>query len=582
MKKNLRGAYLNFAHDRSEDWNWLRDWQPSVVRLMLPGSHTDPNSVDVQRIRRVHETAPDALIVLRVWDVDDRNHEAHMAMVANPVAEAGKQLDWWARVFDRVTVPRGRLIAGLNNEVNPHQMGAPLYAYTERACLLGTQREIRLGCGVFSVGNPGKTGEGPFDMAYFARLEDAMLSGDHVWIVHEYMQPEGMYAVWTDDEGHERRDFGNLINRHTYWPSKRVKKIIGEWGVDGLLFGRHPHPQYGNSGWKNFPELWTPERYADEYVACCKVADESVIAICPFMSDNPDQTGRWWSFDVLPAYGELLERKQACEIEVQPSTPSTVYIPVVGGPVLPTPTGPVAIVITPAGANIRSGPGLDYAVLGTEPQGAQMAVDGRATAEDGVIWWRVDMLHTMGWVSDAVVTTHNTGDVPMVDALAPKPPAPQPGNNWQRCYAFVRRWEGGWADNPNDPGGATMKGIALATYTRWRQTHGQPAPTRDALRNITDAEVEQIYREWYWQASGADRMKWPLCLAHFDTAVNAGVGRASEMMQKSGGGFLAYMGHLIDWYTRIPNFEHFGKAWIRRRADLLREAAQHDGVGGGP
>ncbi len=198
MKKNLRGAYLNFAHDRSEDWNWLRDWQPSVVRLMLPGSHTDPNSVDVQRIRRVYETAPDALIVLRVWDVDDRNGEAHRAMAANPTAEAGKQLDWWARVFDRVTVPRGHLIAGLNNEVNPHTMGAPLYAYTERACLLGTQREIRLGCGVFSVGNPGKPGESPFDMTYFARLEDVMLLGDHVWLLHEYMQPEGMYAVWTD------------------------------------------------------------------------------------------------------------------------------------------------------------------------------------------------------------------------------------------------------------------------------------------------------------------------------------------------------------------------------------------------
>lgn len=349
MKKNLRGAYMNFAHDRAGDWAWLRDWQPSVVRLMLHGSHTDPNSVDVNRIHRVHETVPGALLLLRVWDVDDRNGEAHRAMAANPIAEAGKQLDWWARVFDRISVPRGHLIAGLNNEVNPATMGAALYAYTERACRLGTQREIRLGAGVFSVGNPGKPGEGPFDMTYFARLEDVMLLGDHVWLFHEYMQPEGMYAVWTDDEGHERHDFGNLINRHTHWPSKRVKKIIAEWGIDGLLFGRHPHPQYGNSGWKHFPELWTPERYADEYVACCQVADESVIAICPFMSDNPDQTGKWWSFDVLPAYGELLARKHLCEIDVQPSTPTTVYIPVASGPpqAQPPQPGGVPVLVHP-------------------------------------------------------------------------------------------------------------------------------------------------------------------------------------------------------------------------------------------
>lgn len=159
-------------------------------------------------------------------------------------------------------------------------------------------------------------------------------------------------------------------------------------------------------------------------------------------------------------------------------------------------------------------------------------------------------------------------------AEKPKQDAINPQLKWQRCIAFVRKWEGGWADNPNDPGGATMKGITLDTYTRWRQAHGQPAPSKADLRAIPDAEVDQIYFEWYWVASGADKMPWPMCLAQMDTAVNAGVGRAQQMHAKSEGNFLAYMGHLIDWYTRIENFEHFGKAWIRRRADLLLEASR--------
>jgi hypothetical protein len=46
------------------------------------------------------------------------------------------------------------------------------------------------------------------------------------------------------------------------------------------------------------------------------------------------------------------------------------------------------------------------------------------------------------------------------------------------------------------------------------------------------------------------------------------------MLQKSGGDFLTYMGHLITWYTTIPNFEVFGRAWIRRRAEILLEAAK--------
>lgn len=139
--------------------------------------------------------------------------------------------------------------------------------------------------------------------------------------------------------------------------------------------------------------------------------------------------------------------------------------------------------------------------------------------------------------------------------------------------AFVKRWEGGFANDPNDPGGATNKGITIDTYTRWRKAHGQPQPTVEELRNLSDEEAERIFYEWYWLASGADKLAYPLCLIQFDTAVNAGVGRAQEMLDKSNGDFLTYASNLIDWYTRIPNFEHFGRAWIRRRADLLLEAS---------
>lgn len=154
------------------------------------------------------------------------------------------------------------------------------------------------------------------------------------------------------------------------------------------------------------------------------------------------------------------------------------------------------------------------------------------------------------------------------------PPVTQPpADNFQRALAFVLRWEGGWADNPNDPGGATMQGITLATFTRWRQAQGMPTPTKDDLRAIKPDERDAIYYQWYWLASKAHEMAWPLCLAQFDTAVNAGVYRAQEMHDASGGDFLRYMGVLIDWYTRINGWEHFGRGWMRRRAALLAEAA---------
>lgn len=55
MNQNARGIYLNPMHDRTQDWDFLRAWQPNVIRLMLPGNHNNPTSVDVDRIKRDRE-----------------------------------------------------------------------------------------------------------------------------------------------------------------------------------------------------------------------------------------------------------------------------------------------------------------------------------------------------------------------------------------------------------------------------------------------------------------------------------------------------------------------------------------------
>lgn len=342
---NLRGAYLAFAHDRPADWDFLRAWQPNVVRLMVQGSHTNPASVDVNRIRRVYEWSGGAQILLRCWDVDDRNGEAYIEMIADPQMAAQAHVSWWYDVIRRAAdagVPRRKLIAGLINEPNAHEHGNRLYDYTDAAIHFSLPVDLRLGVYCFSVGNPAKAGEAQFDWPYFARLEPNIVGGDHVVVLHEYMQPEGMYAVWTDAQGNERSDYGNLIGRHLYSGLTKANIIIGEWGIDGLLFNRHPHPQYGNNGWLSFRDLWGPERYADEYVECIRKAAPNVIGICPFISDAPSH--QWDSFEVQTAYGALLSRKELCERETQPAQGGhTIHLPQVGsGPQTPTaePTQP--------------------------------------------------------------------------------------------------------------------------------------------------------------------------------------------------------------------------------------------------
>jgi len=152
-----------------------------------------------------------------------------------------------------------------------------------------------------------------------------------------------MYGVWTDEQGRERKDYSFLIGRHKRWPIKG-KVIIGEWGIEGILYNRNRDPKWGNAGWLHFPELWPAERYANEYVACVRDASPNVIGICPFISDYADH--RWQTADLMPAYGEFLARKQLCELEdvVQPSPrPVATHIPAVGtGSPSATPVPPLA------------------------------------------------------------------------------------------------------------------------------------------------------------------------------------------------------------------------------------------------
>ena len=64
--------------------------------------------------------------------------------------------------------------------------------------------------------------------------------------------------------------------------------------------------------------------------------------------------------------------------------------------------------------------------------------------------------------------------------------------NFPASLRETLHYEGGWSDHPKDPGGATMKGITLETFRRYR-----PMATKAELRAISDADVERIYRAGY-------------------------------------------------------------------------------------
>lgn len=101
--------------------------------------------------------------------------------------------------------------------------------------------------------------------------------------------------------------------------------------------------------------------------------------------------------------------------------------------------------------------------------------------------------------------------------------------SFERVIGLVLEHEGGYANNPADPGGETNFGISKRAY-----------PHLD-IKAITRDQAKDIYRRDYWDrltlgALDADPM---LRGSILDMAVNAGRSRAIKLLQRSANAFLA-------------------------------------------
>lgn len=85
-------------------------------------------------------------------------------------------------------------------------------------------------------------------------------------------------------------------------------------------------------------------------------------------------------------------------------------------------------------------------------------------------------------------------------------------------------------NHPDDPGGATNKGVTQKTYDAWRQRTGLVPRDVQLLEND---ELKTIYESGYWLPSCCDELNEPLNLVQFDTSVNMGVRRAVRLLQSS-------------------------------------------------
>lgn len=145
--------------------------------------------------------------------------------------------------------------------------------------------------------------------------------------------------------------------------------------------------------------------------------------------------------------------------------------------------------------------------------------------------------------------------------------------NFQYCIEIIFQDEGGYVNNPHDPGGETKYGVSKRAH-----------PTLD-IATLTEAQAAQIYFDDYWTPSHCGDVPPHLDLWVLTAAVMSGTVTATKLLQELVGctadgifgpatlkavqGFPAarhheyltlYTGHLMT----LPTWHTFAKGWLNR------------------
>lgn len=155
---------------------------------------------------------------------------------------------------------------------------------------------------------------------------------------------------------------------------------------------------------------------------------------------------------------------------------------------------------------------------------------------------------------------------------------------FQRAVARVLAAEGGYVNDPHDPGGETNYGISRRSY-----------PTED-IAGMTPDRATAIYHRDYWTAVRGDELPAPVAIVLFDCAVNQGVRTAIRFLQAAcrveedgvlGPATLAavraadakglagrFLRRRVIGYSTLAGWERYRASWVQRCFDAHRAALE--------
>jgi lysozyme family protein len=159
-------------------------------------------------------------------------------------------------------------------------------------------------------------------------------------------------------------------------------------------------------------------------------------------------------------------------------------------------------------------------------------------------------------------------------------------SNFDQAFVELLGHEGGYSNNPSDPGGETNWGITVAVA----RENGYIGVMKDMDQSV----AKVIYSKKYWLPA-FDQLPYPVAFQIFDAAVNSGVGQAVRWLQRSVGTaddgklgpittaaamkidplklVLLFNSERLLFMTNLSTWGSFGKGWARRVATNLKKGA---------
>lgn len=157
------------------------------------------------------------------------------------------------------------------------------------------------------------------------------------------------------------------------------------------------------------------------------------------------------------------------------------------------------------------------------------------------------------------------------------------GSAFDKAIGRVLGHEGGYVNNPADPGGETQWGISKRSY-----------PLLD-IKTLTRERAVELYHRDFWARAGLDAMPFAIASQMLDFAVNSGIATATRALQRAVGVaddgivgphtreaiaamqphdlVMRFLAERFIFWTGCKGWPEFGKGWVRRGAEQLRLGA---------